>query len=171
LVRVDNTDNGRRLSVVDYFSATCYFFGRELYKSLGIPIGLIVSCWGGQQVETFSSPDALADETCGGIQPTLNDDDIQYDFFDEGLSSVNYDDYYYNYDDYGYDYDPFYFRAKVQPQPTQLWNAMIHPLINMRLTGVVWYQGEANANNPASYACRFPAMSKQLRFVNVFGCV
>ena len=42
--------------------------------------------------------------------------------------------------------------------PTQLWNAMIHPLLPMRFAGAVWYQGEANAGNPPSYACRFPAM-------------
>ena len=55
-----------------WFSATCYFFGRELYKSLGngkVPIGLLASDWGGQKVEAFSSPDALADATCGGTRP------------------------------------------------------------------------------------------------------
>ncbi|XP_051012155.1 sialate O-acetylesterase [Acomys russatus] len=40
-----------------------------------------------------------------------------------------------------------------------LWNAMIHPLQNMTLKGVVWYQGEANANyNRDLYACMFPAL-------------
>ena len=43
------------------------------------------------------------------------------------------------------------------PGPTQLWNAMIYPLLNMRFTGVR-YQGEANAGDPSGYACRFPAM-------------
>ena len=54
-----------------WYSATCYFFGRDLYKALGgkIPIGLIASDWGGQTVETFSSPDALNDKTCGGTVP------------------------------------------------------------------------------------------------------
>eukprot|EP00965_Chrysotila_dentata_P236332 6201261-Pleurochrysis_carterae.AAC.1 len=28
----------------------------------------------------------------------------------------------------------------------------------MRLRGAIWYQGEANAGAPSSYACRFPAM-------------
>ena len=54
-----------------YFSATCYFFGREVYKALGgkVPIGLVASDWGGQRVECFSSADALADTTCGGTRP------------------------------------------------------------------------------------------------------
>ncbi|XP_065425101.1 sialate O-acetylesterase isoform X1 [Chrysemys picta bellii] len=40
-----------------------------------------------------------------------------------------------------------------------LWNAMIHPLLNMSLTGVIWYQGEANALvNTDLYNCTFPAL-------------
>jgi len=35
---------------------------------------------------------------------------------------------------------------------------MIYPFKSMRLKGFIWYQGEANAGNPPSYACRFPAM-------------
>ncbi|XP_023557289.1 sialate O-acetylesterase isoform X2 [Octodon degus] len=40
-----------------------------------------------------------------------------------------------------------------------LWNAMIHPLQNMTLKGVVWYQGEANTQyNKDLYNCTFPAL-------------
>ncbi|XP_043119960.1 sialate O-acetylesterase isoform X2 [Puntigrus tetrazona] len=40
-----------------------------------------------------------------------------------------------------------------------LWNAMIHPLLNMTITGAIWYQGEANANyNRDKYNCSFPVM-------------
>ncbi len=35
-----------RANTIADFSATGYFFGKELYKNLGIPIGLIESCWG-----------------------------------------------------------------------------------------------------------------------------
>ena len=51
-----------------WFSAICFLFGRDLYKSLDgkVPIGLVASDWGGQAIEVFSSPDALADKTCGG---------------------------------------------------------------------------------------------------------
>ncbi|CAM4666249.1 unnamed protein product [Lepidochelys olivacea] len=43
--------------------------------------------------------------------------------------------------------------------PSVLWNAMIHPLLNMSLTGVIWYQGETNAFiNPDLYNCTFPAL-------------
>ncbi|KAL7981494.1 hypothetical protein Chor_002390 [Crotalus horridus] len=40
-----------------------------------------------------------------------------------------------------------------------LWNAMIHPLINMTIQGVIWYQGEANTlMNTDLYNCTFPAL-------------
>ncbi|XP_010827735.1 PREDICTED: sialate O-acetylesterase isoform X4 [Bison bison bison] len=40
-----------------------------------------------------------------------------------------------------------------------LWNAMIHPLRNMTLKGVIWYQGESNVNfNRDLYNCTFPLL-------------
>jgi sialate O-acetylesterase len=44
---------------VPLFSSTAYFFGRELYQTLGIPIGLIQSTWGGTVVEAWTSGEAL----------------------------------------------------------------------------------------------------------------
>nr|XP_045002131.1 sialate O-acetylesterase isoform X2 [Jaculus jaculus] len=45
-----------------------------------------------------------------------------------------------------------------------LWNAMIHPLQNMTLKGVVWYQGEANMDyNRDLYNCTFPALIEDWR--------
>ena len=41
------------------FSAVCFFFGRELQKSLGVPIGLIHSSWGGSLIESWI-PQGLA---------------------------------------------------------------------------------------------------------------
>src|SRR5678815_2197049 len=43
-----------------HFSAVGYFFGRELYQHLKVPIGLINSSWGGTPAEAWTSHDALA---------------------------------------------------------------------------------------------------------------
>lgn len=42
------------------FTAVGYFFARELYKELHIPIGLIHTSWGGTQIETWIGKEALA---------------------------------------------------------------------------------------------------------------
>lgn len=146
----------------DYFSATCYFFGRDLYKAHGgnVPIGLIASCWGGQRIETFSSSDALVDESCGGTRPigmnkSLHANDNGLVGRAASLRALSSPD--------GVSFRPVSLSdsdvsLEVQPQATQLWNAMIHPLLPMRFIAAIWYQGEANAGEPGSYSCRFPAM-------------
>ncbi len=52
-----------------YFSATCWFFGRNIYDKYQVPLGLFSSNWGGTMVEAWSSPDALKE--C----PSTKDDD------------------------------------------------------------------------------------------------
>jgi len=41
------------------FSATAYFFAREVYKQTGVPIGLIHASWGGTIIEAWMSKEAL----------------------------------------------------------------------------------------------------------------
>ncbi len=42
--------------------------------------------------------------------------------------------------------------------PSQLFNGMIHPLLNLKVKGVIWYQGESNASRAYRYRELFPAM-------------
>jgi sialate O-acetylesterase len=41
------------------FSATCYYFARELQKSIDTPIGLVVAAWGGSKLEPWVSEGAM----------------------------------------------------------------------------------------------------------------
>ena len=43
-------------------------------------------------------------------------------------------------------------------QPVGLFNAMIAPLLNYTIKGVIWYQGEANSQRPDDYHDLFAAM-------------
>jgi len=43
-----------------HFSAVAYFFGRELYRKLKVPIGLINTSWGGTVAETWTSPETIS---------------------------------------------------------------------------------------------------------------
>jgi len=62
------------------FTATGYFFARELYNQLKVPIGLINTSWGGTHIETWTSRDGFAgsDEFKGMIakMPELNLDSL-----------------------------------------------------------------------------------------------
>jgi sialate O-acetylesterase len=43
-------------------------------------------------------------------------------------------------------------------RPTVLFNAMIHPFLPYAIKGVIWYQGESNADRAHQYRTLFPAM-------------
>ncbi|WP_181305518.1 sialate O-acetylesterase [Rufibacter sp. XAAS-G3-1] len=51
----------------------------------------------------------------------------------------------------------------LQNQPTALYNAMVAPATNYTIKGVLWYQGESNAGNPAEYKKLFPALISDWR--------
>jgi sialate O-acetylesterase len=51
----------------------------------------------------------------------------------------------------------------AQNQPTALFNAMVAPLVNYTIKGILWYQGESNAGRPEEYAKLLPALIKDWR--------
>ena len=51
----------------------------------------------------------------------------------------------------------------IRWKPVGLYNAMIAPLLNLKIKGVLWYQGEANTYNAKEYAQTFPAMINNWR--------
>lgn len=51
----------------------------------------------------------------------------------------------------------------IRWKPLGLYNAMIAPLLNLRIKGVIWYQGESNAGRPIEYRKLFPAMINDWR--------
>ncbi|KAK3611041.1 hypothetical protein CHS0354_017467 [Potamilus streckersoni] len=117
-----------------YFSAVCWLYGKYLYQHLKYPIGLISSTWGGTPIEAWSSKDVMAQ--CGG-------DGLQHEagrIQDHTLRNMD-----------------------VDVGTNELWNAMIHPLLNLTIYGAIWYQGEANAGEPDKYKCYFPAMIRDWR--------
>ena len=150
-------------SDMGWFSAACWFHGLELYERSfkEVPVGLIVAAWGGQAIEPFSSKEALADETCGGTaRPGTPGFGPGVNARRRETSSIVRPE-----ERPGEPYrriaqDPDEESPPVFPvfAPSALWNGMIAPLLNTRLKGVAWYQGEANWATPESYACRFPAM-------------
>ncbi len=111
-----------------YFSASCYFFGRGVYKALGdIPVGLVDSDWGGTYIQAWSSPDALS---------KCNQTESEAEAVTETDDGAEHKDWSYFAVDKSRVFEP------SPNTPSVLWNAMIHPLLNMRFAGAAWYQGE-----------------------------
>ncbi|MCI2244601.1 9-O-acetylesterase [Xanthomonas sp. PPL568] len=52
------------------FSAACFYFARELQKTVKVPMGLIQAAWGGARIEAWTSADALRAQ--GGMDAALD---------------------------------------------------------------------------------------------------
>ena len=48
-------------------------------------------------------------------------------------------------------------------KPSRLWNGIVAPLRGFPARGLLWYQGESNADDPALYGRLFPAMIRDWR--------
>ncbi len=59
--------------------------------------------------------------------------------------------------------DPLAGQTFIRWKPMGLYNAMISPLLNYRIKGVIWYQGESNAGRPQEYRTLFPALIRDWR--------
>ena len=85
------------LNSKESFSATSYFFARELYKKLKVPIGIIGSSWGGTRVEAWTSPNKLKQiysenqELLSGIDMSYNEYEKGIERYNDSISNVNAD--------------------------------------------------------------------------------
>jgi len=69
------------------FSALAFFFARKLYDTLGIPVGLVETCWGGTVAETWTSAEWVSKmpsfarqvEKVSGISGTREEIQARYD--------------------------------------------------------------------------------------------
>ena len=128
-------------STIPDFSALAYCFGRELYKNLNIPIGLIQCAYGGSNAEAWVSLETA--RTIPALKTQL-DKCAQYDFHRDSVSK--------------------YLGVKNEFQvPTLLYNTMVHPMINFPIRGVIWYQGETNAWGSSYYTALMDSLISSWR--------
>ncbi|MGZ5496793.1 MAG: sialate O-acetylesterase, partial [Candidatus Aminicenantales bacterium] len=149
------------------FSSVAYYFGLELHKRLGVPVGLIDSAWGGTDIEPWTPPGGFA--AVPDVKPLLEKQARSYDEYRSALAkalpawevwvresrkalgskspqalepppdlpSNPYDN----------------------PQaPTTLYNGMIHALTPFAIRGAIWYQGENNRNDGLFYEKKMDAL-------------
>ncbi|MDO9376137.1 MAG: sialate O-acetylesterase [Ferruginibacter sp.] len=123
------------------FSAVGFNFGKELYKQLRIPIGLVFSGIGASSAQAFVPEAVLAADTMLNrvyLQPYLSSDKSK-EKIDGGFSF-----------------------EKVT-RPFLVLNALINPLANLSIKGICWYQGESNRHERKSYTHLTQEMIKSWR--------
>jgi len=136
------------------FSATAYFFGREIHKELNVPVGLIRSCWGGTRIEAWSPMRSL--DKFSAVQEYKAQQDKWAVNFDEGAEEERFAKALETWKEKVKQAKaekkkwPRKPKKKIHPHksqnyPANLYNAMINPLVPYGMRGAIWYQGEANA--------------------------
>ncbi len=140
------------------FSAVAYFFAKEIQAATGYPIGIINSTWGGTPAESWTRKDILESDT--GFKKIIE----RYQQEIEKYPAA-YAKYKTSYEKWKADTSSNKKGAPKEPvgpnhnkSPGKLYNGMIAPLIPYTLQGVIWYQGESNADRAWQYRRLFPAM-------------
>ena len=152
------------------FSAAGYYFGRELHKQLGVPVGLIDATWGGTRIEPWTPPEGFAAvPALKQINETVQLGDPSTPQYREKLEKAVKDT------------EKWTASAKANlsrrgrvgalPQlpaelqgprdvqdPTALYNGMIHPLKPFGIRGAIWYQGESNSTEGMLYYEKMKAL-------------
>ncbi len=160
---------------VGSFSATAYFFGRDLHGRLGVPIGLINSSVGGTPVEAWTSLEAQKGQA--ELRPLLASWERRAAAYDPDAARAAYEK-----QQAAWRTAAARARAdgKPAPRPPQrpadprdnthypgvLYNGMIAPLIPYGIRGAIWYQGESNAGSEESgarYGVQLPLLVRDWR--------
>lgn len=143
------------------FSAVLYFFGREIYQTQKIPVGLIHTSWGGTPAQSWTSAGMLkSNASLAYIQDEWTKTMDAYP-----AAKAKYDEA-----NAKYKQEAAAAKADGKPVPTApraptgpgspntpagLYNAMIAPLTPYAIRGALWYQGEANASKDHAYPYRY----------------
>ncbi len=137
---------------VETFSATAYFFGRELHQKLNVPVGLIAAAVGATPIETWTSMEKM--EGKKELAPVFDEWEkklrVPYDAakaqaqYEKQLAAWKTNSAKRVAEGKPAGYAP---EKPVPPRehknyPANLFNGMIAPIIPYAIRGGIWYQGE-----------------------------
>lgn len=118
----------------------------------GVPIGVINTAWGGEPIEVFSPPAVL--QKCGEtIDAEASAAAAVARRVDPGLDHAAMFPWM-----PPAAFTPYADTAAAPSKPGCLYYSMIVPFQRFALSGIAWYQGEANSGAPNMYECTFPGM-------------
>lgn len=145
------------------FSAAGYYFGRELHRRLGVPVGLIDATWGGTRIEPWTPPEGFA------AVPALagESEAVQWGDPRTELHRLKAEELLQATERWVRESREALGRKAPLPamptfpdrlrppgdvqHATALYNGMLHPLAPFALRGAIWYQGESNSGEGALY--------------------
>jgi sialate O-acetylesterase len=136
------------------FSAIGYYFGLKLHEELKVPVGIVLSAWGGTRIEPWTSMegfDAVPELKAftADTRAKLPGSDAYRAANEKHLAAI---EAWSKAASEALDKKLPVPAMPAQPQalpsnhgsPTALYNAMIHPLVPFAMRGAIWYQGESN---------------------------
>ena len=119
-------------------SAVAFYYARELYLALGVPIGIVDASWGGTNIDAWTP-------RCG------------YDGCDESIKATA--DYKVKAEkDWKAEKDKRGPVSSPHQQPTALWNGMVASWAPMAMRGFIWYQGCHNSGESQLYCAKMHAL-------------
>ncbi len=156
---------------VKEFSAVGYFFARQLHQTLGVPVGIICTSWGGTPAEAWTRREAL--EAKDNLKPLLERWDKQVAEFDLDKAKTQHQAAIAKWKEAAAKAKAAGKTPPRQPRfnnplesphrPASLYNGMIAPLVPYAIKGAIWYQGESNASRAYQYRTIFPNMIQNWR--------
>ena len=140
------------------FSAVAYFFGREIHKTLNVPVGMIATSWGGTRIEPWIPPlGFLSEKDLGQELQALKQAKVNYAHaLGEWARQVQ------SWAAAAEKAAPELGDPSPMPPPPQhplnnnstptgLYNGMVHALVPFAIRGALWYQGESNRGQGMHY--------------------
>lgn len=151
-------------TTVPTWSAVGYFFGRDIFKELNVPIGLIQSDWGGTPAEAWTSKEAM--EAAPALKTLLapwaniaEKSAAEKKKYDDAMALWQKEAAKAKEEGKPEPRKPSQPQGPLSPsRPAGLYNGMIAPLVPYAMRGAIWYQGEANASRAMQYRKLLPAM-------------
>ncbi|GGW26592.1 GDSL-type esterase/lipase family protein [Arenibacter certesii] len=139
-------------AIIANFSAIAYSFAYNLQKELNIPIGIVNNAVGGSTTQSWISREAM--ETTHQTISLLNDTHLNplvqpwvSERKAKNLASMK---------DFG-------IKARHPFDPTMLFDAGIYPIKDYAIKGVIWYQGESNAEREELHSKLFKMLVSDWR--------
>lgn len=159
-------------------SAAGYYFGRQLHEKLDVPIGLVVTAWGGKPVEAFTSYEKLTSIPDAG--PLLEEWDGMSAKYSAEKAQAKYEAALEAWNKKRAEITAASKDGGKKPRlprkptkqgqpvldsnyPGAIYNQKIAPWQNYAVAGAIWYQGEANRARATQYRSLLTALIEDWR--------